>query len=173
MGQVRNFPLGAAFLGFVVVLVLANFTASQGAPPTTSTLVLTRNVDEPARNAFQTGVHITIPHAQSSNFAPLAVPAGKRLVVEFVSVHGNVLHGRTLLVHVSASGDVGAVNHEIALNDPRPLGNDIYTASQPVRIYAEPNAGLVFRALHSGALSGPEIDSEVSINISGYFVDVP
>jgi hypothetical protein len=113
-------------------------------------------------------VQITIPDTDGAAMNFVVVPRGKRLVVEFVSVHGNVVHGRGLLVQMSTFGAVGEVFHEIALNDPRPLGNDIYTASQLVRVYAEEQ--LTLRAVHSGGSWG--LASNVSVGISGYLVDV-
>ena len=159
----------AAFISFVALWVLASLTITQGAPP--SPLVITRDADEPARHAFQTTVSIVIPHDDSAALGSVTIPAGKRLVAEFVSVHGNVLHGRTLLVQATTFGAVGEANHEIALKDPRRLGNDIYTASHAVRIYGE--EGLTFRAVHSSAPAEPPLDSHISIGVSGYLVDMP
>jgi hypothetical protein len=112
-------------------------------------------------------VHINVPSADGAALGFVAVPPGKRLVVEFVSVHGNVAAGRTLLVQMSTFGSVGEVFHEIALTGPRPLGNDIYTASQPVRVYAEEQ--LTLRAVHSASAS--TLQSSVSVGISGHLVD--
>jgi hypothetical protein len=132
---------------------------------------LTRNADEPARHAFQTSVAITILHSNSAANGIVTVPPGKRLVVEFMSVFGDAIPDRTLFVAAFTSGAAGEVTHELALSGPRRFGNDIYTATHPVRIYADD--ALFLRAQHSFVPAGPAQDSHVSIGISGYLVDLP
>ena len=60
--------------------------------------------------------------------------------------------------------------HELTLNGPRPFGNDIYTATLPMRAYSDEQ--LTFYASHSGAPAVPSLDSHVSIGLSGFLVSM-
>jgi hypothetical protein len=98
--------------------------------------VPTQSVD--AQNAFQADVTITWPNAQS-----ITIPAGQRLVVDFVAIHGvaNSLSGAiqpSIILESSLTGG-GSANYYLQPG-PSPVNipgeNQLYLA-QPVKVYAD------------------------------------
>src|SRR5437763_5246905 len=87
MKRFRNFMLAATGLAvFALVLALTN-TIPAGAGNTKGAApALMRDIDNPARQPFQTMAHTTLTPAMAAILDKVAtVPAGKRLVIEFVS----------------------------------------------------------------------------------------
>jgi hypothetical protein len=97
MNRLRNYFIGIASLLVLImmqVLVTGRYTTSRGAtdPPVTvintpAQPVPVRDVDNPARQPFQTSTSSLTNafNAQGFGLTLTTVPAGKRLVIEFVS----------------------------------------------------------------------------------------
>jgi len=136
-----------------------------------------RDVENPARQPFQAdapstgefpdGMFVTLPMITT-------IPAGKRLVIEQVSVSGAMIKGQRMVtagLHISNSGN--NVQHFLTVT-PQGSGGccrDVFIASQQVRLYADPGtivSGFATRDVNTGFAS-----AAVSFSISGYLVDVP
>jgi hypothetical protein len=143
---------------------------------TASAPVLVRDVDSPARQPFQdfNSIDLVAPFGNTERVL-FTVPTDKRLVIEFISLlalmpadqkstvtlrtfindgHPSTSFGKSFLV-LTAQGTFNAT--------------DIYTASQPVRIYADPGTEVFFLVSRTSGTGS----AQYQVCISGYFVDVP
>jgi hypothetical protein len=117
--------------------------------------LMVRDLDNPARQPFQVELDQT-------TFA-FSVPAGKRLVIEFVSARANSAPGFSLL-SINVVTTVGGVTLQhpfVPVFVGKNGVDNSYTVSQPTRLYADPGT-TVDITLGSG-----------TVILSGYFVDVP
>ena len=96
--------------------------------------------------------------------ASFPVPAGKRLVIEYVSASGVVPAGQSLIYSVST----GSVEHLIPVTQQAP---DAYAvicvAGQQTRLYAEPGSTVVLGVQRTG-FGG---SASANISISGTLMD--
>ena len=127
---------------------------------------LVRNVDEPGRGAFQTTVQVGF----GTGLAGVTIPAGKRLIVDYVSIHGNAdgnggVTMPTILIESVLSGG-GQANYYISPVRVEPT-LDQYRASQVVKIYAD---SLFVGVGYAGAV--PLVLS-FAVDISGHLIDMP
>src|SRR5262249_6242230 len=100
-----------------------------------------------------------------------AVPAGKRLVIEFVSLDVTVPSGQKVLISLEY-GTGGQVASQRISTTPvldMPGVVDVFTASQPVRLYADPGTSVSFSLKRSDS-SGI---GRVNVRVSGHYVDIP
>jgi hypothetical protein len=124
-----------------------------------------RNADEPGRGAFQTTVQV----AFGQGLAGVSIPAGTRLVVDYVTIHGNAEGPGavvpTILFESSINGQP-SVNYYISpvLIDPT---IDQWRASEQVKIYAD---SLTVGVGYAGAV--PTVLS-FAVDISGHLIDMP
>src|SRR4029078_476074 len=99
------------------------------------------------------------------------VPAGKRLVIEFVSMTGQVPPGQHVeIMEITTSRGGGGVSHQFVIH-PQPdavIGDALFRANQSLRLYADggTQVSALFRR-NSGAGS-----ASYGITISGYLVDM-
>ncbi len=133
--------------------------------------VYVRDVDNPAREAFQQDVTFTLPDNFSEVCSPLtAVPAGKRLVIEYVSGKATFPAAdqklRNMSIRTTLNGN--QVYHYLA-----PMATGIfneYVAAQQVRLYADGNT-LPHICVSRGTLNDGIVTVQASV--SGYLVDMP
>ena len=120
---------------------------------------------------FQKYVGATNTGTNVHTFSLGTVPAGKRLVIEFVSAHGQVPAGEHVeLFHLNTvAGPFGGATHDLLVQaQPAAVSGDaIFRASQQVRIYADP--GTTVTALIRTSTLGT---TTCAIAISGYLVDL-
>ena len=117
-----------------------------------------------AANGTQNGTNVSTINVAN-------VPAGKRLVIEFISVSAQVPPGQHLeLAHVLTNHGSGGVFHDLLIH-PQPnavIGDAIFRAVHDLRLYA--NGGtqvqLVVRRNSSIGLA------TFGVSISGYLVDM-
>jgi hypothetical protein len=130
------------------------------------------NINDAAQ-PFQAGVGVTQTGTNVSLVTIATVPAGKRLVIEFVSMLGQVPPGEHVeLLELNTIADpFGGATHELLVNEqPAAVSGDaLFRASQQVRLYA--NAGSQVKALFRRSSSAG--DATYTATISGYLVDVP
>src|SRR5262245_38348797 len=122
--------------------------------------LLVRDLDNPARQPFQTIL--------SSFGDVITVPADKTLVVEFVSgrIEFPTNADPNLFFIVERPGGVNAIRHEALLTKIHSFSTvDVFNFSQPLRMYAGP--GHVLRVIALLSTGTP------FINITGHFVDTP
>jgi hypothetical protein len=98
------------------------------------------------------------------------VPAGKRLVIEFVSVVLEVPHDEWAGVAIENRLNGAAARNWLELGRLRRVSSDRFTASEQVRLYADPGTVVqVFLARDPLGAGGEMVGS---INLSGYLVDL-
>jgi hypothetical protein len=103
--------------------------------------------------------------AQTGN---IAVPPGKRFVVEHVSLEAGVPTGQQAFAALSVNGNLFMVvlSHQLSA-----AGFDVLTASQPMKLYVDSGStfhGFVNRSSSIGGDGSNEI-----FTLSGYLVDLP
>jgi hypothetical protein len=135
--------------------------------------LLVRDVDNPASQPFQKTTSTVQSGTNVSTLTLATVPAGKRLVIEFISASGQVPLGQ----HVESWGvltvapPTGGAQHELLVTaqPPAVIGDALFRTSQQVRLYADPGTSVqtIIRR-NSGAGSATFL-----MTVSGHLVDVP
>lgn len=136
--------------------------------------VLVRDVDNPARHPYTSQVFLSWTpgnNVASADFS--AVPAGKRLVLEYVAAEGSIPQGQQFFMLIQSPAVNGFVYPLVVTKQASfAFGpTDIYTTSQPVRIYIEP--GTTFRALANRNDTTGGAGTDIIVSVTGYLVDVP
>ncbi len=125
-----------------------------------------------ARQPYQLATNSTQNGTNVSLVTIGTVPAGKRLVIEFVTMTGQVPPGQHVEIFqiTTVTDPIGGVTHDLLVN-PQPdavIGDALFRASQQVKLYA--NAGsqvkVLFRRNSSAGLA------TFGATISGYLVDM-
>jgi hypothetical protein len=106
----------------------------------------------------------------------VAVPSGRRLVIEFVSVRTILPTGQTPEVQIfTGTGGLPSgttsMGHSIALPvTPIPSGaSDVYHASQPVRLYADPGSDVTIHVARFQTTGTATFE----VTFSGHLVTLP
>ncbi len=128
-----------------------------------------RNVDDGAQ-PFQEAIQVVLLPGTRDDVATFTVPAGKRLVIEHFSALAQGPQGQRYLAWVSTTlnGVTPVGNFLVFTQQTTNVSGDTYTATQPMRVYADP--GTTVRVTFSRGFDdtgGATFDA----NISGYFVD--
>lgn len=124
-----------------------------------------RNADEPGRGAFQTTVNV----AFGGGLVGVPIPAGTRLIIDYVSIHGNAEGPGAVVPTIlfeSSINSQASVNYYISpvLIDPTV---DQWRASQPVKIYADSLAiGVGYAGVVPTTLN-------FDVDVSGHLIDMP
>jgi hypothetical protein len=138
-------------------------------------VVTIKDQDNPARQPVHFNATVTFPAgSQSANvIAPFVVPANKRLVIELIAGEIFVPTGQLLRVKVGTTSN-GILAPDFALNfstkTPFSVSQDIYTATLPVRLYADPGTTIILQAARNST-TGSSGTAEISF--SGYPVNLP
>jgi hypothetical protein len=145
--------------------------------------VVVQDVSTPKRTPFQAAPGFPAPPFLDNNpvSAPIAVPAGKRLVIEHVSARAVVpFTAQTPVVFFSISTTVAGVSVEHVLNVPQVFffncgscggaGETINSISQEMKLYADAGTTVQGTAL-SFSITGSPID--IHFAVSGYLEDAP
>ena len=151
-------------------------TAQMMARPALSTIVSpkavvaaanVKDVDQPARAPFQVTVPVNI---NNFVYTPVAIPAGMRLVIEFVSINGAAQSNSgpvqpVVLLASAVAGNPGATYY--VGPTPSSVLPTQYYHSEPVAIYAD--------SLQVGPAYAGYTPSFMSFNvvISGHLVAIP
>lgn len=119
------------------------------------------------RNAFHKTVGISLPQGQAGAGADIAVPAGKRLVIEFVTARQFTISPPTgIELHTRLNGD-DAVFALLETRQSEP-NVDLWLAAQQMRVYADAPG---FR-IETGREGPFEEDAFTEVSVSGYLVDL-
>lgn len=170
MERIKSYLLGSAILVFLaLVLALANADVRHAVAEefkdvrvinTAAQPAIVRDVDNPARQPIHFGESYT-------------VPAGKRLVIEYVSVGiGSQTKCDVISVALSSEGNVLHVYHPAFTGiffgaTSRPYR---YGLSQETRAYVGQNRSVNFEFTgYSGCGAGPDFSH---VGASGYLVDL-
>jgi hypothetical protein len=124
------------------------------------------------RQPFQTGGVINLADREAgTQVTILAVPQGKRFVVECVGVNAFMQPGQKLFaaLHVTTAGYVGI--YPIALVGSSTIADPTFPArafgSQQVRFYADPETNLDFSIARHDATA----HARIFISVSGVLID--
>src|SRR5829696_3151044 len=138
---------------------------------------LTRDVDHPAREPFQTKIIVGFPPDAQQGTGQITFPSGKRFVMEHASAEATLASQseQKMYMHVGSRLNNIVTTHALL---PTHQGtfqiltsccgfqpHDVFSASQPLRLYGDEVSVFVSRNV-----SGP---GSVSFSVSGYLVDVP
>jgi hypothetical protein len=166
-------PVPVSVINFPTGTNTVNVSSSTNAP------LLVRDVDNPARQpVVRLADDVNVLVGETQAFKQMyTVPAGKRLVIEFVSVRTFVLPpGQTFSVEVGVSDgqttyDINLAPTLVGTFTVGTGGNKVARSaiSQQTRVYA--NAGDTIRAF---AQKGDDVGAgQANITVMGYLVDVP
>jgi hypothetical protein len=136
-----------------------------------NTLTIASTVSDPASSAFQGNLVINFADGQGLGNGTLAIPAGKRLAIEFISITSSVPADQELVdILLTTTVNGAASDYRLSV---QPTGSDAspykYVAEKLVRLYADSGANLVAIASRTPGNGG----ANVQIRISGYLVDLP
>lgn len=119
--------------------------------------------------AFQGSFELTWSDGNGIANGSLTIPAGKRLVIEYITITASLISGQTLVdTLVSPVLDGNVVDYRIAVpsNPSYPTSPFAYAVDKQVRIYADD--------LYASASRTPTNSSgHMTISVSGYLVDLP
>ena len=124
-----------------------------------------RNADEPGRGAFQTTVQVGF----GLGLVGVPIPAGTRLVIDYVSIHGNASGPGAVVPTILFESSINSqpsVNYYISpvLIDPT---LDQWRASEQVKIYAD---SLAMGVGYAGAVP---TTLSFAVDISGHLINMP
>jgi hypothetical protein len=100
-------------------------------------------------NPFQTSVDLNLPVGAGGQNASFQVPAGKRLVIEYVSGEAFMPTGQKCLfsIFTSLAGQSTPTRHLLETVSFGKFGApDYFRTAQVVRLYADPGTGVMLRA---------------------------
>jgi hypothetical protein len=128
----------------------------------TSSPIPIRDVDAAVKQPFQLTIHRTIPDGgNTANGPALTVPAGKRLVIEYISAHVGLQAGQQPAMEIltTVNGEPGAYFFDLTTHN-----DTTFVLSQPARFYCDAGESVVLVFGRTGATGqGPGI-----FTISGY-----
>jgi hypothetical protein len=126
------------------------------------------DVNAPFEQPFQIELNFNFDPNHTGGGSSFVVPAGKRLIIEFVS--GNIYLEQGKAVDFSLATNVSGTtaHHRLLLNELWPSGtySISYNVSQNVKIYADPLAEVLVYVNNTEGGEG-----SVFVSISGYLVD--
>lgn len=126
----------------------------------------------PATTAFQATIIGNWGDGDGIAQGTLAIPAGKRLVVEFVSITISLVLGQSVVdTLVTSTVDGVQVSYRLAVsaNSSFPTSPFSHTVDKPVRIYSDGGTSLNVSIARTPASGG----ASFTVAISGYLVDLP
>jgi hypothetical protein len=140
---------------------------------TTAEAVQVRSVDQGVLQPVQHQENIEIGPGFQSGCTEFPVPAGKRLVIEYVSGH-SAISAPYVLAQVAVSTVVGGTQVAHLLPTFRTgvdgNGRDVFVAGQSTRLYADPDSSVLVCGSREGA--SPEPTVFVFLGFSGHLTDV-
>jgi hypothetical protein len=128
--------------------------------PAGNTLTIAATASDPEKNAFQASIELDTAGQSGNTTGIIAVPAGKRFVIEYVSFERFSVEEFDL---VAITTTVAGVTVDYFLTPPR--GNES-TADKVVRIYADGNVKVQVS-------QGSTFTGKGRFSLSGHLVDLP
>lgn len=138
---------------------------------------------DPTIEAYQGSAQVVMfPYESTNNFSPgPIVPAGKRLVIEYVSARTQLPGSETLLeagILTNLDGKWGPSHYLVPTSTASSGGWRYFSMSHPIRMYADADATMGpfgspvrLSAKRSESVSGH--GAVVQFTISGYLIDLP
>jgi hypothetical protein len=136
-----------------------------------NTLTIASTAGDPASSAFQGNLIINFGDGEGLSSGTLAVPAGKRLAIEFISITSSIPADQELVdILLTTTVNGTALDYRLSV---QATGSDAspykYVADKLVRIYADSGANLVAVASRTPGNGG----ANIQIRLSGYLVNLP
>lgn len=131
-----------------------------------------RDVDNPARQRIEATINVNLFDGQSVGLSTLTtVPAGKTLVVEYISIDGRLTNQRLVSTRVGAfmqDQDLGR-SHFLTLTNEGvdQFGRQVFIASQSMRLYFLQGTDVVVTS-ERNSVDGFGF---VTVTLSGYLVN--
>jgi hypothetical protein len=131
-----------------------------------------RDLDNPARQPFQATRTCTAVAQVAGCSFNLAVPAGKRLVLEYVSLLARLPAGQVVAFDIETTVNDAPVVHRLPFSPP---AIDMFNTGsqtsigQQVRLYADPGTTFSINANRAPSAGG----ATFIFSISGYLVNIP
>lgn len=131
-----------------------------------------RDVDNPARQHIEATINVNLFDGQPVGLSTLAtVPAGKTLVVEYISIDGRLTNQRLVSTRVGAfmqDQDLGKSHFLTLTNEGADqFGRQVFTASQSMRLYFLQGTDVVVTS-ERNSVDGFGF---VTVTLSGYLVN--
>ena len=161
----------AAVAAIMVTLTVTGFASGQKSQEPTTQPVASANPGTgtgtggaaPASQYFQTELSINL-NESFVGVGTFKVPAGKELVIEYVSASGSVPAGESMTYSVAT----GSVQHFIPAVQQVPDSYlTIFVAGQQTRLYADPGTTVTLGVIRTGGGG----TASATISISGTLVD--
>lgn len=129
-------------------------------------------VNNPDKQPFQASVELSLPPGTEGQNGFVTVPAGKRLVIEYVSGQAFLPTGQKALfsVIVSLQGQSTGTWHYLESTVVGPFGSqDCFQCGRMVKLYADPGTTVMLRTDRDS----PTGTGLSRMTLSGHFVSVP
>jgi hypothetical protein len=141
---------------------------------TTTNSVPIRDTDNPARQAVQQNIQVTLTGGAKGGNSSVTIPAGKIFVLEFVSFVATVPGGTITFLEIQVFDPfinnptgTGPVSYELVPPPPNAVGFSV--GNQALRLYAQPGTNLAVE--FSVTASNPNTPPFVVVSLSGYLVN--
>jgi hypothetical protein len=128
-----------------------------------------RDAADPARHAFHRSLTIVMSPGETAGSKQVLIPAGKRLVVEYLTVEGLLPAGQYVRGIVITTTVAGKNASYRILPLPAAGLPGVFAADKPVRIYADSGG---FDLSVAAFREGNTDSATFSIALAGYLVDV-
>jgi hypothetical protein len=144
-------------------------------PVTVQNTVSTRATDNPALQPYEQGGQITFASNANGGTIDFDVPAGKRLVIESVTITANLTTGQRLVnAAFRTTNNSSLLYHDLVIHDEGHdalLDIDVFTASQLTRGYSDAGTGSVRVSCRRDTATGA--GSTANVSVTGYLIDLP
>jgi hypothetical protein len=124
----------------------------------------------PPFQPFQHPFGLDWPDGEGLVFSNFAVPAGKRLVIEYASLFAYLPDAQTMFVRIFTSAGGAGVVHNLAVQRQEDYGVlKQFGAAHLVKLYADPGTTVQVQAGRLGSTG----TANCTVTLSGHFEDVP
>ena len=128
-----------------------------------------REVDNPVRNPYQQAFFVFMAAGESGMDVDLApVPAGKRLVIEYVSIRARLASDQTLFMVLGTTAGGAGANHSIPVSQTFAtfINSFRVVGGETLRIYADPGTTPFLSVDRNNTVGG----MDGIVTVSGYYV---
>jgi hypothetical protein len=133
--------------------------------------IVTRDFDNPAFEPFQGRVGFSVDELFAQDVL-LTVPAGKRLVIEYMNRRAELPIGQTIIhvrMQIVEAGGNGSIEHCFGAEfQGTQGGQDHFTFNHLMRVYAAPGSSITVIVNRSAT----DAFGTASVAVTGYFVDI-
>lgn len=149
-----------------VIAQVTNTTANPVGVQVSNTKLPVSDVNKPAHVPFSKRLDIVF----SSGFGSqtIAVPAGKRLVIKYISADGGVTPGAHILFDVAVVNQGEEVEaHLPMISQGQILGQEVYSMSEQTLMFADAGSNVTIACLDSDSTKG----GGLIVGVFGYLID--